>query len=689
MTELRTEFVDECREYLVAASEALLQFEEDADRAALHEVFRSVHTIKGAAGLFEIPALTTVTHAAEDLLNTVREGEQDLHPALADALLAALDQVGAWVDHFEQHPTLPDDATDRAEALAVHIRSLAAAPPPQADASAPTPRSAPPGWLEAVSPDDRQRLATSLRHRPGRTLFAVTYTPDAHCFFSGGDPMLVVADVPGREWLRAEPRTPWPSLVDLDPFICVLDFQLLAFTTAEALEDVFLYAEDEVSWTPVALHDLVEPDDEPPTEQVQVVQPEPAPPPVAEPTPSTDPPEPPTERRGSHRSLKVEVERIDALMDLTGELTVAKNALPFLARKAAAHTDGQALSREILEQHARIHRLCEEFQAAVMRLRMMAVGTVFSRLPRLVRDLSRKQGKPVRLELSGEETEADKTVVESLGEALVHLVRNAIDHGIEPLAERRAAGKPEEGTLRLSATSTSDEVCITLADDGRGIDQDAVVARAIERGVLSAADAPGLSRQEALHLIFSPGLSTAAAVTDVSGRGVGMDAVRAMVHRNRGTITVDSDPGVGTTITFRLPLSMAVSHILVVDSDGQPFGLPMEAVRETLKVARTDIQTIRGEAVLTLREQTMPLLYLRSLLDQPARPDATHDYVVVLHIHGSPIALAVDRLFEGMDVVVKPLAGVMEGLSAYRGTTMLGDGQVLLILDIAELIRCR
>ncbi len=388
------------------------------------------------------------------------------------------------------------------------------------------------------------------------------------------------------------------------------------------------------------------------------------------------------------RTLKVDLGRIDALMELVGELVVAKNALPYLARRAEEVHGARELAREIKAQHAVLHRVTESLQAAVMQVRMIPLSHVFQRFPRLVRDLSRRLGRPIRLVIEGEEAEADKNVVEDLAEPLVHLIRNACDHGIEPPEEREAAGKPREGTVRLRAEAHDDHVTIEVSDDGRGMDPAVLRRKAYEKGIISEAELEALDDQAALQLVFAPGFSTAERVSDVSGRGVGMDAVRAMVRRVGGEVRVRSTPGAGTTVRLVLPLSVAVSQVMIVEAGGQHFGVPVELIRETVRVPAGEIHRVKDREAVVLRDRLVPVHRLHRLLglEEGERPE--EEALLVVRVDGETAALVVDRFHEGVDVIQKPLEGVMARFTIYSGTALLGDGRVLLILNLRELLRC-
>jgi two-component system chemotaxis sensor kinase CheA len=389
------------------------------------------------------------------------------------------------------------------------------------------------------------------------------------------------------------------------------------------------------------------------------------------------------------KSLKVDQAKIDRLMNLIGELGVSKNALPYLAERAETQYGVRELSREIKGQYAVINRIADEMQDAIMQVRMMAVSFVFQRFPRLVRDISRKLGKEVQLVLEGEQTEADKNIIESLADPLIHILRNSLDHGLETAEVRIAAGKPPIGKLIIRATQEADRVVIEIVDDGKGIDPAVIKRKAYENGIIDEAALERIGDQEAINLIFAAGLSTAAVVSDLSGRGVGMDVVRSAVEKINGTVILRSELGKGTTIRISLPLSMAVTKVMVVESDGQLFGVPMDHVVETVRVARSAIRTIKQSQTAILRGRIVPLKSLNSLLGIAAIPKANSadEQAVLLVQSGSmELGLLVDGFQETIDVIQKPLAGFLSGLAAYSGSALMGDGSVLMILNIREIV---
>jgi two-component system, chemotaxis family, sensor kinase CheA len=420
-----------------------------------------------------------------------------------------------------------------------------------------------------------------------------------------------------------------------------------------------------------------------------------------EPEPDTAASEHPREsapRATTTRALRVDVERIDRLVSLMGELSVAKNAVGHTARLAARvareAADPTSLARVLKDQHALLDRLVGELQRAVLGIRMLPMRHVFQNFPRLVREMALELGKTVRLDIEGETTEADKATVEALFEPLLHVLRNALDHGIESADERRAAGKPAHASVRLRAARNGDRVIVEVADDGRGIDPAMLRLAAARRGVASTTALEEMSDQAVVDLIFSPGFSTSAAVTSLSGRGVGMDAVRAAVTRLGGSVGVTSQPGLGTSVVFTLPFTILMLRVMTVEAGGQMFAVPIDAVIETTRVPRDRIARLGAAEAIVLRDRTVPLVRLADLLDLPRAATDGDASILVASAGGQAggeqlCALEVEAFGERMDVMLRPMDGLLAGVPGFAGTTLVGDGGVLVVLDLQELLGCQ
>lgn len=746
---LRDGFVPEMRDLVETAAEALLRLEaHPADAVAVNDLFRVVHTIKGTAGMFDLPILVELVHAAEDLLGAVREGRVALNPEIVDDLLGCFDTLSSWVEAIDASGKLPEGSADFARTRSRRYRDWLGhvEQPPAAQGGAADPVQGAcdlPDWLDL--PLRAQIAEVMATAAPDARFTMIRYTPRAECFFSGDDPAHLMAQVPERLWFRVGPSAPWAAPENFDPYQCLLRFEMLSAAPRAEIDHLLRYvvAETEVfdlgraqvfdgpfdpvtadllatqfhlACTPgaavaaiasaiqalfrgagfhvapetvaLAVQNAAQGGSDLPLRRLRAVvtgeeftEPS-APTAVPAETPAAGPPE---AGAGADRALRIEPAKIDGLVDLVGELVVAKNALPFLADRAENHFGNREMAREIKTHFAVLDRIAQDLQTAVMGIRMLPVAVVFKRFPRLVRDISRKLGKTVDLQIEGETTEADKGVIEALADPLLHLMRNSLDHGIETVEERRAAGKPEAARLLLRASQEGDKVVLRIEDDGRGIDPAKIRASALRKGLISEEAAAGLSEADAVNLIFLPGFSTAETVSDLSGRGVGMDAVRHTIEGLGGTVRLSSVVGLGTTVDLQLPLTLAISKVMAVEIGGQLYGIPMALTAETVRIPSAAIRNLKGRELVHLRGALVPIARLRDRFLLPPLP-VSEEAVLVVRIDGAPIGLVVDEFVAGMDVIMKPMAGILNGVPGYAGTAVLGDGRVLLVLNVKELL---
>jgi two-component system, chemotaxis family, sensor kinase CheA len=737
MNGLLEQFLIESRDLIRQATEALLALERSPeDAATIGAVFRAFHTLKGSSGLFDLKPMTTVLHAAEDILAAVRDGRQPIETGLIDALLGCLDQTARWLDDLERLGALPARAAETAAALVGPLR----APTEPLDAAQTVD-------LEGFTAADR---ATALaRFRAGRSdvrLFRVTYHPDSGCFFNGDDPLRRMRELPDLVALRIISREPWPAPEALDPFLCNLHFDALALGDEAALRHHFRLVADQVRIAEIARASLTPPADHPAagpivrallTEQVRFLE-------ITDPSAAgfagrlgsaaavaanalrydgrddqaalveaacrdalarhdTAPlldalnqilhprePAPAESTAPSTRQLRVNETRVDRLLGLVGELIVAKNTLGWLGQQAedsaGPHRD---LTRSLQDLHGTLDRLTRDLHHAVLQIRMLPVAQVFDRFPRLVRDLSHRLGKPVDLILEGGDTAADKTVVEMLFEPLLHILRNSLDHGIEPPEERRRLGKPARATLALRAFRHGDRMVIETADDGRGIDIAAVRRKAAASGQFDPEHLDAMTEAEAARLIFAPGLSTADRASDLSGRGVGMHAVRMAVERAGGHVDVSTKAGQGTVIRLELPLTLALLRIVTVTANGRLFGIPLDRVGETVRIPRDHIRRVRNQPAFVWRDQIVPTHMLADLLHLPGdcATGETDALILVVRTGDGLAGLQVDGIGDRLDVALRPMDGLLADIPAYLGTTLLGDGRVLLVLNLGEILQ--
>ncbi|SDX38867.1 two-component system, chemotaxis family, sensor kinase CheA [Allochromatium warmingii] len=801
MNALLNQFLTEGRDFLEAIGAKLLELERTTDPGPLiDELFRLVHTLKGNSGLFDLPEMTRVLHAAEDLMDAVRDGRLEFSRELADQLLEAMDFVSLLIDEIAegsddgQPPRTSHHATDAARlgaALRGFLGGELTATSGQLPASS-EPSAAGGGWSLAADGQhlpEAVRMAVQARLTAGEALCWVRYRPEAECFFKGEDPFFQIMQLPEVLWRQVGAVASWPPLAELDAYRCVLEFEVIVCAALEALVEHFRYVPDQVEICSLASasaatthgnttatttadstrlsaealesirvvleaqREILALTDTPawfsgrlravgatllgilatlerdpvasgletaleaalatdsgtyllrwldhqtwptahaaPAVRAAIVTPAPLGQGAGAPRASDESVKfgrRADDQLATNRTLKVDQSKIDRLMNLIGEMVVAKNALPYLAARAEERYGVRELSREIKAQYGVINRIAEEMQDAIMQIRMLPVSFVFQRFPRLVRDIAHKLGKEVRLIMDGESTEADKNIIEALADPLIHIVRNSLDHGLETPEQRRAAGKSPEGRLTISSRQESDRVLIEISDDGRGIDPTVIRHKAYEKGIIDETALERLSDQEAINLIFAAGFSTAEQITDLSGRGVGMDVVRNAIARVNGTIDLRSRVGAGTQLRLSLPLSMAVTNVMIVESAGQRFGVPMDAVAETVRVAQRDIRLIKKRLTTVLRGRLVPLVALNDLLALDAAQLANDDdelAVLVVRIEKEYLGIIVDDCRETIDIILKPLAGFLGNLAGYAGSALLGDGSVLLILNPRELL---
>lgn len=637
MDELLEQFIVEAVELVQHAADDLLALErEPASPGHIESLFRSVHTLKGSVGLFDFPPLQQTLFAAEDVLTLAnRAGELDV--AAIDPLIGIIEWTERCIAAIAATGALPDAAPSEGAALVAALAPKTVEVEPSA-ASQPTPDWA--AALFAAEPEGR---------------VAIRYVPRPDSFFSGDDPVALMATVPMLLAADIGTVAPWPKAQELDPFQSNLVFEAVSAAPRAQIEALFRLIPDQVAL-------------------------------VGRPS-ATAPVVTPIARRieQDRRTIRVDVERVDALVDVVGELFVAKNALTGLVAEARRLDGGLPLSRVIATAQEDLDRLSTRLHRAATGVRMVALGETFRRLPRLVREVSAQLGKPVDIEIEGGAIEADKAIVDALFEPLLHVLRNAIDHGIETADIRAVREKPARGRIRVVARQVGYRVEVTVADDGAGVDIERVRASAVAKGVVSAEAAAALDDAGVRDLLFQSGFSTAAQVNDISGRGVGMDAVRRDIQKLGGRVALDSEAGAGTRVTLSLPVSFAVTRIMIVEVAGDRYALPLEIIQETLRVDASAIHPVRAGEAVVLRERTVPVVRLGQLLGlgDIRRND---ELLLVTQAAGATVGLIVDALGDRLETVLRPPAGLLKTVAGISGTTVLGDGNVVMVLDLEALI---
>lgn len=668
----------EAAELLVQLEETLLDLEGSPDdHGLIDKAFRALHTIKGSGSMFGFDAVARFTHHIETAFEAVRSGTRPVTPALVSLTLGSLDHIRGLIDGPDE-----EAADARGRHLLARLAEIMAAPP----AADP-----PPGGGGPAAAND-----------PGEATWRISLKLAQNVLAFGTNPVLLLNELRAMGECSITALTDdIPELDALDPTGCYLAWDILLTTRQPrtAIEDVFIFVSDsaalDIQVVPVAGGEpkklgeiLVERRDVAP-ETVDAalkkqeklgdilvrdgkVAPGKVTSALAEQQHLRDKAKP-----SEVASVRVQAERLDALMDQVGELVITQARLHQIAA-----VGGDLALRSIAEE---VERLVADLRDTTMGIRMLPIGTLFGRFRRVVRDLSQSLGKDVTLTVDGEETELDKTVIENLNDPLIHLIRNAMGHGIEDSTTRLKAGKPAVGRVHLSALHSGAQVLITIADDGAGMNREAIRAKAEERGLLKPGEE--VTDQQLYSFIFHPGFSTATHVSSVSGRGVGMDVVRQAIESLRGSIDVQSTPGAGSRITLKLPLTLAIIDGLLVEVRGGRYVLPLAAVEEVVDLTPEEDTRSTGRSFLNLRGDLVPFVRLRDLFGSAGRP-GRYQKVVIVSFTGKRVGLVVDHVIGQYQTVIRSLSRLLDDVEQFSGATILGDGSVALIIDIPHLIDC-
>lgn len=698
-------FIVEASELLEQMEGALLHIEQaGADPDTINAIFRAAHTIKGSAGLFGLDHIVSFTHVAESVLDRVRDGELAMAPELVAVFLGVCDQLTALVALLAARSEPSAEVLQTSETLVAQLQNYLTPAPGHA--------ITPPQEPTVVSIEGRDGAGTDHWH------LSLRFGPDV--LRNGMDPLAFVRYLTtfGEIVHIVTLVEAVPPLTEIDPETCHLGFEIAFRTDADkaTIEGAFEFVRDDsririlppnskvseflrliedMPGEDMRLGDilvrcgtLTQAELDSALQQQQVHAPTVAQRPIGEMLVDQKLVQPSVveaalekqktvkEHRSAEASLiRVDANKLDHLINLLGELIIASAGATQAAQTAGAP--------ELVESATMVTRLVEEVRDSALTLRMVQIGGTFNRFQRVVRDVSAELGKDIRLEISGAETELDKTVVEKIGDPLTHLVRNAMDHGIESAELRAANGKPAQGTVRLNAYHDAGSIVIEVSDDGGGLRKERIVAKAIERGLIES-DA-GMSERDIYNLIFEPGFSTAAQVSNLSGRGVGMDVVKRNITALRGTVSLSSVEGQGTTVHIRLPLTLAIIDGFLIGVGQAAYVVPLEMVVECIELTRDQSEATHGRNYLNLRGEVLPFVRLRQLFsiqDAPVR----RENVVVIQYGGRRAGLVVDRLMGEFQTVIKPLGKVFSHVPGVGGFTILGSGAVALILDVPSLV---
>ena len=682
----------------------LLQLEKEGGNIGLiNDLFRSAHSLKGASGTMGFTPIVAMTHAAEDLLDRLRQGKIEVSLEMIDILLAVTDRVKAMLSQVEQHQEISVGSED----LVASMRALLSGEKPVVLEN-PQPVQKPVQEVAALAEfvpldfaltqSEREKLNDA--HVMGHGVYQVDVKLEPSTLMKAVRAVMatqrlegmgsVVKVLPSLEDLETGDEEGFSLLVLSDEPSAEIQREVLEISElVEVLVHPYVVGEWVAEGATKAVAEVVE---TPVLEPEMMIKPLPKQPITvglkASAPVSTVPVSEAVGGEGNTQvhTIRVDTVRMDNLINLVGEMVITRTRLVQIGLDLKAQYQADNMVNNLNEANVYLGRLMNDLQESVMRLRMVAIGTVFNRFPRLVRDLAKKTGKEMELVLKGEDTELDKTVVEVIGDPLMHLIRNSVDHGIESPEERRAAGKPELGTITLDAYHEGNHIAILISDDGAGLDLDKIRSIAVAKGLIGEREE--LSGSDIANLIFLPGFSTAEKVTDISGRGVGMDVVKKALNNLGGIVETTTRKGKGTTFTIRLPLTLAIIQALLVEVGNEIYAVPLTSVLETLLVNRTDIKTVGGLPMVQLRGNTLPLISLQEKFDLPVPETASEEvFVVVVGFGDKALGLIVDELRGQQEVVIKSLGDFLNNLPGIAGATILGDGKVTLILDIGSLIQ--
>ncbi len=669
-------FFEESFEGLDNMEQELLGLEEDTDTETINTIFRVAHSIKGGSATFNFTEVAEFTHVMETLLDEMREGKRDVSREIVDLLLKSVDCLRGMLQRIDEG----EDVGDSHVELVNYFNQLLDGEEVTADSQS-----------EAESASQTQDDDSSKASEDN--LWKVEFIPEAYILETGNEPARMFRELEGYGHVDVEVNLDnVPSFDELKPESCFLSWTLtLDSDNADeaAIREVFEWIDDDCKLevspiaqdSPSAVSDeekvLDKAESEP--ESVDVAKPATDKKPVAakKPAAAAAP-----AKKAASSSIRVGIDKVDILIDLVGELVITQSMLTELGENFDISKLNQLIAGvSELEQNTR------ELQESVMRIRMLPIGFVFNRLPRMVRDLSSKLGKKVNLDVRGESTELDKTVMEQVGDPLNHLVRNALDHGIESIEKRLASGKDEEGTLLLNAYHQGGNIVIEVGDDGGGIDPDIIYRKGVEKGLIN--EGVDLSKEQILALILEPGFSTAEVVSDVSGRGVGMDVVKRNINNLGGSVEIDSELGKGTTFTIRLPLTLAILDGQLVKVANEIYVLPLVSIVESIPLSAASISKIAGNMpVYKLHDEYIPIINLKEEFEIDSETHLSSEgLLAIVDGENERIALWIDELLGQQQVVIKSLESHYKSLQGVSGATILGDGRVSLILDIIGLSR--
>ncbi len=646
LQEIMEDFLIEAFEMNEQLDQDLVELEHNPeDLDLLNRIFRVAHTIKGSSSFLNLNILTHLTHNMEDVLNRARKGEIKITPDIMDVVLRSIDLMKTLLVTIRD--TGSDTNNGKENEIEEAVKQLQAITSQNLEGAKEAPKKE--NQEEAKKENIKENQENKAK------------SPTAKDFASDNP----LADEPDLDYTNM-------SAEEVEA-----EIERLLNKRQEADKERRAQKKQEAKPKQEVAHKTETPKTETPK----------APKTETKAKAKADTEENKAPSIGVEQTVRVDVRRLDHLMNLIGELVLGKNRLIRIYSDVEERYDGEKFLEELNQVVSSISAVTTDLQLAVMKTRMQPVGKVFNKFPRMVRDLSRELGKSIELIIEGEETELDKSIVEEIGDPLIHIIRNSCDHGIEPLEERRRLNKPETGKVQLSAYNEGNHIVIKISDDGKGLDPVMLKEKAIEKGVISERDAEGMSDREAFNLIFKPGFSTAKVVSNVSGRGVGMDVVKTNIEKLNGIIEIDSEVGVGTTQKLKIPLTLAIIQALLVGVQEEYYAIPLSSVLETVRISQDEIYTVDGKSVLRLRDEVLSLVRLSDIFKVDAILESNSDvYVVIIGLADQKIGVIVDYLIGQEEVVIKSLGYYLKNTRGIAGATVRGDGKITLIVDVGAMM---
>jgi two-component system chemotaxis sensor kinase CheA len=600
MEEIITEFITEAEESLDRIEPLFVELEQKGqDKELLNDIFRSMHTIKGAAGFLGFQSIVDVAHSSENIMKKLRDGEIALSRQLMDVILKSIDMIRVLLGHLKAKDGIEEDVRPLVNELENALNAAMSG--------------------TKASADSKEEAVESITEDQKQTTESIGSSPDT----TTREPVEAIQDTE-----MVQQKTEFPQTIENN--------------TANTQKS---------------------------DETAQV----------------------PKKSKETAQNLRVDIERIDKVMDLAGEVVLVRNRLLNISNYFDQRYSHDPQTETLMETVSFLDRVTSDLQLAVMKMRMQPIKKVFSKFPRLVRDISASLNKEVELIIYGESTEVDKSVIEHIGDPMTHILRNSIDHGLEPADERIAKGKPAKGKVIINTFQKGNQIVIEITDDGKGMDIEKIKKKAVEKGLITEEEAGKMSDEAAVDLIFMPGFSTKEVATELSGRGVGMDVVKNNISLLNGYVEVTTEKDKGTTFRICIPLTLAIIQALMVEVSGSKYAIPLSPIEETLKVSKDEINNVTGQNVIVIRDKICPLFELNSLLGNISGNnnghESNHKYLVVIGIGDKRFCVAVDKLLGQEEVVIKTIDGIDTTSSYVLGATITGDGKVVFILDVAAISR--